>query len=115
MTITDSVADLRGSLVGNDAISSIRIGQPCPETPPPPVDPAAAIAGVYDGVHRHWRDAVHLSADGTFRRGNGDPGRYTFDGKTLVLRWNNWGPETLEMVAPGRFQCRGYLFTLNRR
>lgn len=74
-----------------------------------------SIAGTYDGVHPHWRDTVVLAADGTYRRGNGDPGRWTYDGKTLVLAWQNWGPETLEPVSPGSFRARSNGFTLTAR
>lgn len=65
-----------------------------------------SIVGVYDGVHPHWRDTVIISPDGTYRRGNGDPGRWTFDGKTLVLDWKNWGAERLRMDGEGRFTSR---------
>jgi hypothetical protein len=82
---------------------------------PAVVAPAQAMAGVYDGVHPHWRDAVILNADGTYRRGNGDPGTWTFDGKTLVLRWRNWGPETLVVVGPGRLRAPTNGFTLTKR
>lgn len=64
---------------------------------------APAIIGVYDAVHAHWSDAVIISADGTYKRGNGDPGKWTFDGKTLTLNWTNWGPEPVRMTAPGKF------------
>lgn len=73
------------------------------------------VAGVYDGVHPHWRDTVVIAADGTYRRGNGDPGRWAFDGRTLVLAWKNWGPEILYPNGPGKFVARSNGFTLTRQ
>lgn len=86
-------------------------------TPPLPVvvTPAAAgLVGVYEGVHPHWRDRVILSNDGTYRRATGDAGHWTFDGKTLVLGWDSWGPEYLEVRGPGHFVARSNGFTLRR-
>lgn len=69
--------------------------------------------GEYQGVHRHWTDRVIFSADGTYKRAvNGDPGRWTYDGSKLILRWAKWQPETLVQTAPGKFTCREYPFTL---
>jgi hypothetical protein len=75
--------------------------------------PPAWLIGEYDGVHPQWRDSVTLAADGTHRRGNGDPGKWSFDGKTLVLHWTNWGDEPVVMQSEGRFTDHG--FTLTKR
>jgi hypothetical protein len=58
-------------------------------------------------------DRVIFSADGTYKRAvNGDPGRWTYDGSKLILRWARWQPETLVQTAPGKFTCKEYPFTL---
>ena len=82
---------------------------------PPPPAPVPAMAGDYDGVHRDWRDSVHLNPDGTYARGNGDPGHWTFDGHTLVLNWKNWGPEPVEFHGPGQFEAGDHHFKLTKR
>lgn len=76
---------------------------------------AATLPGTWSGVHPHWSDAVILEADGTYHRGNGDPGRWTFDGRTLVLNWTNWGPEPVVLQADGSFASADGHFTLRRR
>ncbi len=78
-----------------------------------PVSAAVFTPGDYQGVHRHWTDKVIISANGTFKRAvNNDPGTWTFDGKTLVLKWTKWPSETLVMTSPGVFSCTAYPFTL---
>src|SRR5262245_10135868 len=72
------------------------------------------VVGTYDASHPHWGDSVIIQADGTYHRGNGDPGKWSFDGKTLTLHWTQWGPEPVVMQAPGRFASAGG-FTLTRR
>ena len=47
--------------------------------------PAWQLAGVYEAQHGGWQDVVILMADGTFRRGQGDSGRWSFDGVALEL------------------------------
>ncbi len=76
----------------------------------------ADISGEYQGVHPHWRDRVTLRPDGSYARGNGDPGRWTFDGTTLVLAWKNWGPETLTKTGEGQYRAasNGFTLTLTR-
>ncbi len=87
-----------------------------PEYPPPRVvAPAIVRPGVYDGVHPDWRDSVVLRADGTYQRGNGDPGRWYVQGNTLVLAWQNWGPERLVAVGPGVYRAPTNGFTLTLR
>jgi hypothetical protein len=76
---------------------------------------AEEVAGVYDGVHPHWRDTVHISADGTYRRGNGDPGRWKAEGDILVLDWTNWGLVIMQRVGPGKFRARADGFTITKR
>ena len=80
----------------------------------PTVTPAAVppLAGTWQGAHPHWRDTVILNADGTYRRGNGDPGRWAYDGQTLLLNWQNWGTEILTRQTDGRFRAAGNGFTL---
>ncbi len=75
------------------------------------------LAGVYDGVHTYpsWRDTVTLNADGSYARGNGDPGTWTFDGKTLVLKWKKWDPETVLFKGVDKFQSENGRFTLTSR
>ncbi len=72
------------------------------------------ISGEYQGAHPHWGDKVILRADGTYARGNGDPGRWTFDGMTLVLAWTNWAPETLTKTGEGTYRAASNGFTLTR-
>ena len=81
----------------------------------PPPAPLVQLAGSYDGVHRDWRDVVRLAPDGTYARGNGDPGRWHFDGRVLTLQWKNWGPERLEWIGPGHFRAADGHFELIRR
>jgi hypothetical protein len=73
------------------------------------------LAGIYDGVHPHWKDTVHLHADGTYKRGNGDPGRWKAEGDILVLDWTNWGLVIMTRVAPGKFKARSDGFTITLR
>lgn len=75
----------------------------------------AQLAGTYDGVHRDWKDTVILKADGTYARGSGDPGTWTFDGKTLALKWKNWGAEPVQFKGPGSFVAADNHFTLTLR
>lgn len=85
-------------------------------TPPPPLPPAMIVTpGVYDGWHPHWQDAVILEPNGTYRRGNGDPGRWSVEGRTLVLAWNNWGPERLDLQPDGSYRAPTNGFTLRLR
>lgn len=72
------------------------------------------VTGTWQGAHPHWSDAVIINADGTYHRGNGDPGRWTFDGRTLVLNWTNWGPEPVVLQPDGSFAAAGGGFTLRR-
>lgn len=74
----------------------------------------ASLLGAFEGVHPHWRDVVILSADGTYRRATGDAGRWTFDGTTLTLSWEHWGPEFLQLRGPGFFVADRNGFTLRK-
>lgn len=79
-----------------------------------PVTPGrvpAEIPGVYDGAHPHWGDAVIISANGRYQRGNGDPGSWTFDGTTLTLTWDNWGPEPVKVAGAGKFSNGSFTIT----
>jgi hypothetical protein len=75
----------------------------------------AEVPGVYDGVHPHWRDSVHIFADGKYRRGNGDAGRWKAEGSILVLDWTNWGLVIMEQVEPGKYRARADGFTITKR
>jgi hypothetical protein len=88
-----------------------------PPTVPPPAPPPAMIVtpGVYDGWHPHWQDTVILEPDGTYRRGSGDPGRWSVEGRTLVLAWNHWGPERLDLQPDGSYRAPTNGFTLRLR
>jgi hypothetical protein len=89
------------------------ISQPsAPETVPSEVV-RQDIPGIYDGSHPHWGDSVIISNDGRYRRGNGDPGKWTFDGTTLALTWDNWGSEPVSVVSAGKFSNGS--FTLTKR
>jgi hypothetical protein len=92
------------------------VGIPTPPPAPmptPAIDPRS-IPGTYTGRHPHWTDSVTIAADGTYARGNGDPGRWWIEGTTLVLGWTNWGPERLELQADGSFRASSNGFTLAR-
>lgn len=82
--------------------------------PPPPVIDRASVPGLYDGVHPHWRDTVTIAPDGTYARGNGDPGRWWIEGTTLVLDWTNWGTARLQRVGEGVYRGSDG-FTITRR
>lgn len=88
------------------------VGMPTPP-PLPAIDPRA-IPGTYTGAHPHWTDSVTFAADGTYARGNGDPGRWWIEDRTLVLAWTNWGPERLELQPDGTFRAASNGFTLAR-
>lgn len=104
--------------LGHTLCGNYVIGIPTPPRPPRPQPPAfdpASVPGVYDGVHPHWRDTLTLSPDGTYARGNGDPGRWRIDGNELVLEWQNWGPERVERVGDGVYRRASDGFTITRR
>ena len=82
-------------------------------SPPAPVV-AFNPAGVWHGVHPHWSDDVIINADGTYHRGNGDPGNWTFDGRTLTLNWTHWGPEPVVLQGDGSFASSTGGFSLHR-
>jgi|GEM_PF-4836612 len=65
------------------------------------------VTGTWQGAHPHWSDAVIINADGTYHRGNGDPGRWTFDGRTLVLNWTNWAPSPWSCSPTGASRRQG--------
>ncbi len=88
--------DKNGVMRGNSNFRLVRRAGPS----------GADVVGVYNAVHPHWRDTVTINRDGTYRRGNGDPGVWTLDGKRLVLRWKNWGPEELTFRGGGAFANR---------
>lgn len=73
------------------------------------------VIGVFQGTHRRWSDTVALAAGGTFRRGNGDAGRWSFDGRTLILGWKSGGPEALNLQLDGTFSSQDGGFRLVRR
>jgi hypothetical protein len=71
-------------------------------------------SGTYYAVHKDWVDSLSLNADGTFKRGKGDSGTWTFDGRKLVLTWAKTGlTETLVKSSIG-FSCLTYKFTLRQ-
>jgi len=70
------------------------------------------VVGTFAGVHPHWRDTVTIRANGTYARGNGDPGRWHIEGQTLVLDWARWGAERLELQPDGSFRAASNGFTL---
>ncbi len=103
-----SANEINGNLIAGTAKYTFKI------TEPAAVKSVPLAAGEYNGVHRHWTDIVIINADGTYKRkSNGDPGKWTFDGKTLVLKWQKWDAETLVQTAPGTFSSTAYKFTLN--
>ncbi len=105
-----SASEISGNLNAGAAKYTFKITEPVVAVKAVPME-----AGEYQGVHRHWTDKVIFNADGTYKRAsNGDPGTYTFDGKTLVLKWAKWDAETLEQTAPGVFNCAAYKFTLTK-
>jgi len=90
------------------------VGIPTPTPAPTPAIDPRSIPGTYTGRHPHWTDSVTFAADGTYARGNGDPGRWWIEGSTLVLAWTNWGPERLELQPDGSFRASSNGFTLAR-
>jgi hypothetical protein len=107
---TVSSSEISGNLISGSSKYTFKITEPVAA---PVVKSAPLAAGEYQGVHRHWTDKVIINADGTHKRAsNGDPGTWTFDGTTLVLKWKNWAAETLVQTAPGQFSCKEYKFTL---
>jgi len=108
---TVSGSEINGNLIAGSAKYTFKITEPVIAV----VASVKMAAGEYQGVHRHWTDKVIFSDNGTYKRAvNNDPGTYTFDGKTLVLKWAKWPAETLVMTAPGVFSCSEYKFTLTK-
>ncbi|PKL18562.1 MAG: hypothetical protein CVV49_05655 [Spirochaetae bacterium HGW-Spirochaetae-5] len=106
---TVSGTEINGNLIAGAASYTFKINEPVA------VASVKMEAGEYQAVHRHWTDKVIFSDNGTYKRAvNNDPGTYTFDGKTLVLKWAKWPAETLVMTAPGVFSSREYQFTLTK-
>ena len=64
-------------------------------------------------IHPQWRDSVIFeTATNTFRR-NVNPKRvnegvYTYYGHKLVLKWNNWGEDTMIKSADGVFRSDNF-------
>jgi hypothetical protein len=105
-----------------DLVPAAAVVQPPPPPPPPPYLPPPPtgrehrhLIGVYDAIHPHWRDVVIIEPDGSYRRGSGDSGRWSFDGSILVLHWTKWGPETLVKHGPGHFVAPSNGFAITRR
>ncbi len=73
----------------------------------------AFIPGAYRAQHPHWGGTVTLNADATYARDNGDPGRWTFDGTTLVLDWTRWGKEPLVRAGPAAYRTSPPGFSLD--
>ena len=73
------------------------------------------IVGIYDGVHPHWRDTVIITADGRYRRGNGDLGSWSYDGNTLILDWDRWGTARLVRESEGAYFDRNQKFRIIKR
>lgn len=72
---------------------------------------------VFWAEHPHWRGFVHLYDGGRMARPGIDGGRYDFAaGRSLVLRWDRWPPESLEWdPGPGLFASREKTFTLREQ
>jgi len=51
-----------------------------------------------------WVDLVIFNQDGTFRRAQGDEGRWTFEEGILTLHWNKWPEETLKLEDANEFR-----------
>ncbi len=82
--------------------------------PPAPVV-AVNVVGVWSGVHPHWRHPVVLASDNTIHGvAAEDWGRWTFDGRTLTLNWNGYGPEPVNLQTDGSFASTTSTFTLRR-
>jgi acyl dehydratase len=75
---------------------------------------AYRVVGEWQVKHPAWSGSVLLLADGTLiapnqaPNGGADKGRWTlasFQGTPLlVVAWNNWGTEALEMIDPDYFR-----------
>jgi hypothetical protein len=60
------------------------------------------IIGVFHGKHADWESDVIIRKDGTFNRivadgKQGDGGSWERSGETMVLRWKNYAPETIQI------------------
>jgi len=110
---TVSANEISGNLVAGAAKYTFKITEPVIAAVAVLPTVSKLAAGEYQGVHRHWTDKVIINANGTYKRAsNNDPGTWTFDGKTLVLKWAKWPAETLVQTTPGVFSCAAYPFTL---
>ena len=72
------------------------------------------VSGIYYAVHRDWTDSLKLNADGTFIRGKGDSGTWTYDGKKLILKWTKTGTVETLVSSPAGFSCLTYKFTMRK-
>jgi len=72
------------------------------------------VSGIYYAVHKDWTDSLKLNADGTFQRGKGDSGTWTFDGRKLILKWTKTGAVETLVSSPVGFSCLTYKFTMRK-
>lgn len=89
-------------------------GRPAPApTPAPTPSPAApVIVGTYHATHPDWSGAVFIFPNGRYQRDNGDGGSWVFDGTTLNLKWDHWGPEPVTLQPNGEFASANGRFRL---
>jgi hypothetical protein len=72
-------------------------------------------SGTYYAVHKDWTDTLTLSTDGTFKRGNGDGGTWTYAKRKLVLKWSKTGTEETLITSAYGFSSLTYKFTLRQK
>jgi hypothetical protein len=71
-------------------------------------------SGTYYAVHKDWTDSLKLNTDGTFIRGKGDGGTWTFANRKLTLKWSKTGLEETLIPSATGFACLAYKFSLRR-
>lgn len=72
------------------------------------------VVGTYEATHKDWRDRLIFTPDGRYRRGNGDPGSWAYDGQRLILDWDNWGSAVLTKERDGVFFDASQRFRITR-
>lgn len=92
-------------------------GAPEPSDPSSPeraeaakdIYPRWSVVGEWRATHPFWTDVLILRADGSFHtEQHGMAGRWTLSAEAgtplVILRWDQWGTESLLMVGPDHFR-----------
>ena len=62
------------------------------------------MAGTWICSNPGWVDLVIFNKDGTFRRAQGNAGRWTLHEGILTLHWKDWPEESLRLISNDEFR-----------